>query len=121
MNKKLLSATFLILFCFVLKAQPFPKKEHFRILNPNMEATLGYEKAMVHADLDSLRFISKRRQIPCDGTSIIIELYSADELWSRYQKPISPLNIKDPQMCRKVKVKLAQAPYYLTVVPLTNK
>ncbi|MGZ3894124.1 MAG: hypothetical protein ACXVC8_06930 [Bacteroidia bacterium] len=86
-----------------------------------MEPLLPYEKAMVHADLDSLRFVSERRRIPVDGTTIMIELFSADELWERYKKPISPLNIKDPSKCRKVKVKLANAPHYLAVVPLNPK
>ena len=120
MTKKILSAI-LISFCFVLQAQQPAKKEHYHLINDNFEFTLAYEKAMTHTDLDSLRFLNERRLVPVNGTTIFIELYSAQELYDWYRKPISPLNIKDPLTARKVKLKLADNNYSLIVVPITDK
>lgn len=112
---------FMLIMPFFLRAQAPKKKEHYQIINQNFEFTLFYEKAMTHTDLDSLRFLNERRQVPVEGTTIFIELFSAQELFDKYQKPISPLTIMNPAKARKVKLKLASNNYSLLVVPDKEK
>lgn len=120
MIKKLFFCAFIITG-FLLKAQAPVKKENYRFINENFESTLHYEKAMTHTDLDSLRFLNERRRIPLDGTTMYIELFSANELLERYKKPISPLTIKNPATARKVKLTFASNNYSLVVVPEKKK
>jgi hypothetical protein len=83
------------------------KKDHYRIINNGSDDPLWYEKAMSHAQgMDSLRFLSQRRHISIQGTSLVLELFSAQELLDTYGKPISLLTITDPSKARKVKIKL---------------
>jgi hypothetical protein len=82
------------------------EKRTLRIINPNNEDPLWAEKAMYHANIDSLRFVSERRRLPIEGTALVLELFSAEELLTEYKKPIHPLNIKDPAKARKYKLRL---------------
>jgi hypothetical protein len=111
----------LIMAGFFVKGQTSVRKEHYQFVNKNVESTLYYEKAMTHTDLDSLRFLNKRRLIPIEGTTVFIELYSAEELLEKYKQPISPLTIKDPSKARKVSLKLARNNYSMIVVPEKKK
>jgi hypothetical protein len=81
-------------------------KEHYRIINPNMEFSLNYEKALYHARLDSLRFKDQRRQLPIEGTTIIVEIFSAQELLDTYKKPISPLTKSYSKNAKKIGLRL---------------
>ena len=97
----------LSLFSFsVLNAQDAKKKEHYRLLNPMSEFSLNYEKALTRASFDTLRFVSQRRQIQIEGTTMSVELYSAKELQEIYKQPIHPLNITDASKAKKVKLKM---------------
>ena len=83
------------------------KKDHYRIINNGNSDPLWYEKAMAHAQgMDSLRFLKERRHIPIQGTSLVLELWSAEELLQAYGKPISLLTILDPKKARGVTIKL---------------
>jgi len=90
-----------------MKGQDVTKpKEHYRLLNPKGDFSLNYEKALTRASLDSLRFVEKRRQIPIEGTNMVLELFSAKELLEKYQKPILPINIADASKAQKVKLRM---------------
>lgn len=79
------------LFCLGnIQAQ---SKTHFRVLENGIEVqnTICHTAAAA-LNMDLFRYTDIRRQIPVDGTSYTIELYSGQELWTAYQKRISPLN-----------------------------
>ena len=101
----IVSLMFLMSFSF-LKAQDAKKKEHYLLLNPLSEFSLNFEKALTRASLDTLRFVNQRRQIPLEGTTMLVELYSAKELLEIYKKPIHPLNINDASKAKQVKLKM---------------
>ncbi len=109
--------SFLLTFVYSVSAQETVNKTHYRIINENFESTLNYEKALEHTQLDNLRYFNKRRQIPIEGTGIIIELFSAEELLYSYGKPISPLTIKDISNAPFVKFQLASNKYSLETLP----
>ena len=73
MIKKIFIFLFLIT-CFFSKAQQQEKKVHYKIINPALEQTLVYEKALYNTDVDGLRFMEERRVIPVEGTFILIDL-----------------------------------------------
>lgn len=94
---------------FIMQGQDDKKsKEHYRILNPNMEFSLNYEKALYHARLDSLRFKDERRRLPIEGTTMVLELFSAQELLDTYKKPISPMTKTNPKSAPKIGVRINQ-------------
>lgn len=93
-------------FAQTTKPAATKKKEHYRIINNGSDDPLWVEKAMYHANMDSLRFVNERRRIPIEGTSLVLELYSAQELLTEHQKPIHPLNITDATKARKYKLRL---------------
>ena len=108
----------LLLFCsFYGIAQQGVNKTHYKIINPDFEFTLNYEKALSHLQVDGLRFMNERRQIAIEGTSIKVELYSAQELLIAYGKPISPLTIKNPSVAPSVALKLSENNYSLLITP----
>lgn len=111
-KKSLLLFVFVLLACFAGISQSNSasqkNKEHYRIINANQEDDLRYVKAMTKASVDSLRFLNERRQIPISGTTMVLELYSAQELKDTYGKPVSLLTIKDPAKARKVAVRLGK-------------
>jgi hypothetical protein len=84
------------------------KKEHYRIINNGSDSPLNLEKLLPGASLDSLRFLNERRQIAVEGTSLVVELFSAQELLNDYKKPVSQLTINDPAKARKVKIRLVR-------------
>ena len=116
MIKRLFIFLFLTTF-FFSKAQLQEKKIHYKIINPAVEQTLVYEKALYNTDLDGLRFLNESRIIPIEGTYILIELFSAKELQKKYGKEISPLTITNSVSVRNIKFKLAQDKLSLLVVP----
>ncbi|MBX7242025.1 MAG: hypothetical protein K1X92_09775 [Bacteroidia bacterium] len=68
-------------------------KAHFRILeNGNEVATAPFLESLETINLDYLRFIDERRTIPVENTAWIVELFSANELLTLYNKPVSPMN-----------------------------
>jgi hypothetical protein len=100
------------LFCSFAFAQnsagtnPPKKKEHYRFINDAGEDPLIYEKAMSKSAMDTLRFLNSRRHIPLVGSKIILELFSAQEMFEMYKKPISPFAIKNEATARKIKLRV---------------
>jgi len=92
-----------------------PKKEHYRVLSYGNDNPMLLEKAMYHANLDSLRFINERRKLKVEGTNLVLELFSANELLETYKRPIHPLNIANAATARKYILRIDSG--VLTVVP----
>lgn len=113
--------TYLLLFLLVLgysnTAQNAVQKPHYRIINEGFDFTLLYEKALAHTQLDNLRYLNTRRQIPVEGTKISIELFSAQELLENYGKPISPLTAVQSSVKEPIKFKLSPNNYSLLTTP----
>lgn len=86
--------------------EPAVKKELYRVINTGSDNPAMLYKALNHCHLDSLRFLNERRQLAVEGTTLVLELFSANELLERYGKPVSLLTIKDPAKARKVKLKI---------------
>src|SRR6185312_10743866 len=97
----------LLLVGYFSTAQQTVQKTHYRIINEGFDFTLTYEKALEHTQLDNLRYLDSRRQIPVEGTKISIELFSAQELLEKYGKPISPLTATKSSVLAPVKFKLS--------------
>ena len=121
MKKVHLHFAFCLLFSGLVCAQnttanPTKKKEHYRIINNGNEDPIWVEKAMYHANIDSLRYVHERRRLQIEGSTLVLELYSADELLAEYKKPVSALNISDPAKARKYKLRLNNGMF--TVVPV---
>ncbi len=116
MKKTLL--LFLLLSCLFGIAQSQTYKHHYTILNSDMESSLICEKALSHTQVDQLRFMNERRQIPVEGTHLIIELFSAQELLIAYGKPISPLTIKNPLDATNASFKVGENNYALEILPI---
>ena len=96
---------------FDLKAQSNQKtKSHYSIINPNNENQDIIIKAITHTDLDSFRFVDKRRLISIDGTNIQLELYSGNELLNLYGKQISPNNEIYSKKSEKITLKIVHEP-----------
>ena len=108
---------FLLISGFSGIAQQSRNKVHYKFINPALEQTLKYEKALTQMQLDEFRFMNERRQISIEGTSLIVELFSAQELLISYGKAISPLTIKNPINAPNVSFKLAKNNYTLLVEP----
>ena len=115
MKKTAITILFLLL-CFFSNAQLAEKKVHYAFINPAMEQTLVYEKALYNTDVDGLRFLNERRVIAIEGSYILIELFSANELLKAYGKEISPLTITNAVSVRSVKFKLAENKSNLTII-----
>lgn len=84
----------LLLFTLTLSAQNEPKR-HFIIHSkfPNTDLT-KYENALNQTNnLETFRFIEKRRTIFFDDKLVWVELFSATELFEKYKKLIHPHNI----------------------------
>ena len=113
--KKYLLITSLLLVGFFGIAQQRVNKASYQIINPNFDFILKYEKALSHTQLDGLRFMNQRRQIPIEGTNVKIELYSAQELLINYGKTISPLTIKNPNNAQNNTLKLSDDYYNLII------
>ena len=107
----------LLLFGYCGIAQQTAQKEHYRILNSEFDFTLIYEKALGHTQLDHLRYLNTRRQIPVEGSKLIIELFSAQELLEKYGKPISPFTATESVVKEPIKFKLAANNYSLLTTP----
>src|ERR1700757_156321 len=107
----------LLLFGYCGIAQQTAQKNHYRIINENSEFSLNYEKALAHTQLDNLRYLDSRRQIPVEGTKISIELFSAQELLENYGKPISPLTARKLSVVEPIKFKLSSNNYSLLTTP----
>jgi gliding motility-associated-like protein len=111
-----------LLICLLLlgyygTAQQALQKNHYSIINKDFEFTLPYEKALEHTQLDNLRYLDSRRQVPVEGTKIIIELFSAQELFTSYGKPISPFTAKKSVVEEPIKFKLSANNYFLLTTP----
>ncbi len=113
--------TLALLLSIGICAQSGSKKPHYEIINPESEIFLKYEKALTHTEFDGLRFLNQRRQIPIDGSKIIIELYSAQELLEKYGKKISLLTVKNYLGTKQVKLKLADNNYRMVVMEFHEK
>lgn len=80
-------------FLFNVEAQA-QTKSHFRILENGVEVQNALcEQAVASLDMDKFRYIDTRRQIAVQGTNLVVELLSGNELWTIYQKIVSPNNI----------------------------
>ena len=107
----------LLVFGYCSIAQQTAQKNHYSIINESFDFTLKYEKALEHTQLDNLRYLDTRRQIPIEGTKISIELFSAQELLENYGKPISPLTAIKSSVKEPIKFKLSANNYYLFTTP----
>ena len=121
MNKFYFS--FFLFFSFSYVAQnvsgvsPIKKKEHYKIINVGNDNPLVFEKVVcTFQGLDSLRFLNERRHIAIEGTSLILELFSAQELFNFYGKPVSILTIKDGSVKRNTKVILSTKNTFETII-----
>lgn len=94
-NCTIFAGKFLILciFCICSYSLQAQNKSHFRVLENGVEVqNTPYHLAVAEMDMDIYRYVSTRRQMPIQGTNFVIELFSGDELWTMYQKRISPNN-----------------------------
>lgn len=83
--------SFFFLFNSAAQAQT---KSHFRILENGVEVQHALcEQAVMSLDMDKFRYTDTRRKIPVQGTNLVVELLSGNELWTIYQKMVSPNNI----------------------------
>lgn len=101
---------FLLSSCLIAQnknsADPLKKKEHYRVISNGNDDPQIVVKALYHSNLDTLRFVNERRRLPVLGTSLVLELYSGQELLDLYRKPVHPLNIANPLQAKKYALKL---------------
>ena len=112
-NFLLTSFLLLISLCF---SQTRILKTHYRIINETGDFSLDYEKALAHTPLDHLRYMDARRQIPIEGTHLIVELFSANELLENYGKPVSPQTSVRNMNHADLKWKLSADKYRLELI-----
>ena len=93
----------LCLLSFWVSAQ---NKNSFRLVNNGTTDPTLYEKALGVASFDTLRFLNKTRMIPISGTSLVVEIYSAQYLFDKYGKQVSPHTILDETKAPKIRFKL---------------
>ncbi|MBS1646275.1 MAG: gliding motility-associated C-terminal domain-containing protein [Bacteroidetes bacterium] len=85
---------FFLLFVFAWASsfsQQGVYKAHYEFIAPQGVSTLAFDKAIQHLALDELRYLDERRTLPIEGTSVSLQLYSAQELYQKYGKPLAPI------------------------------
>lgn len=102
MRKSLLLFVF-CLFSFLVSAQT---KNSYRLINNGTAESSLYEKALGVASFDTLRFLNKSRMVPIAGTSFVVEIFSAQHLFEKFGKQVSPHTILDETKSPKIRFKL---------------
>src|ERR1043165_2497228 len=93
-SKTILPVSMLLVFSISAFAQG--SKPHFVINNPDKPAEVQvYYDMLKDFNFESYRFLDQRRVIKFVNSNVTLELYSAKELKTLYQKEISPLTIMD--------------------------
>lgn len=92
--KKLILLLFAV-SSYSAQSQEKQKKIHFTVVNAStqVEKTQIEKAAFRYYQFSELRFLQQKRSINIQNSTAKIILYSANDLWEKYGKPISPLTI----------------------------
>jgi hypothetical protein len=105
-SRAILAIAFFVLCHFQGVAQT--EKRHFTLSKLDSNVSLSaYEIALNEfGKLDQYRYLDKRRTILFSDKKVSVQLYSAKELFSLYQKRISPFTIKDETKATSIYLEL---------------